>query len=75
VRRRRKFLVKSLPYLSLDAGSASKGGIIYVQRMPEGTRIDPEDAMLADIAQKVRAETNARATIEKPFRRGPYIRH
>ena len=43
-------LLKSLPNLPLDASSASMGGIIYAQRIREGTRIDPEDAMLAGIA-------------------------
>jgi predicted nucleic acid-binding protein len=43
-------VLKSLPHLSLDAGSASKGGAIYAQRIREGARIDPEDAMLAGIA-------------------------
>ena len=43
-------VLKSLPHLSLDAGSASKGGVIYAQRIREGAKIDPEDAMLAGIA-------------------------
>ena len=43
-------VLKSLPHLSLDAGSASKGGAVYAQRIREGTKIDPEDAMLAGIA-------------------------
>ncbi len=43
-------VLKSLPYLSLDAGSASKAGAIYAQRIREGSGIDPEDAMLAGIA-------------------------
>jgi hypothetical protein len=42
--------LKSLPHLSLDAKSASKGGAIYAQRIREGAKIDPEDAMLAGIA-------------------------
>ncbi len=43
-------VLKSLPHLSLDAASASKAGTIYAQRIREGIRIDPEDAMLAGIA-------------------------
>lgn len=43
-------VLKSLPHLSLDAESASKGGAIYAQRVREGMKIDPEDAMLAGIA-------------------------
>ena len=43
-------LLKSLPNLPLDASSASKGGIIYALRIREGTKMDPEDAMLAGIA-------------------------
>ena len=43
-------ILKSLPHLPLDADSASKGGTIYAQRSREGTKIDPEDAMLAGIA-------------------------
>ena len=43
-------ILKSLPHLPLDAGAASKGGTIYAQRVREGVRIDPEDAMLAGIA-------------------------
>jgi predicted nucleic acid-binding protein len=43
-------VLKSLPHLSLDAVSASKGGAIYAQRIREGVKIDPEDAILAGIA-------------------------
>ncbi len=43
-------VLKSLPPLSLDVASASKAGTIYAQRIREGTKIDPEDAMLAGIA-------------------------
>jgi len=43
-------VLKSLPSLPLDASSASKGGTIYAQKIREGTKIDPEDAMLAGIA-------------------------
>lgn len=43
-------VLKSPPHLPLDAASASKGGSIYSQRIREGTKIDPEDAMLAGIA-------------------------
>jgi len=40
----------SLPHLPLDSASAAKAGTIYAQRIREGARIDPEDAMLAGIA-------------------------
>jgi predicted nucleic acid-binding protein len=43
-------VLKSLPHLALDAASASKAGSIYAQRIREGSKIDPEDAMLAGIA-------------------------
>ncbi|HXX72490.1 MAG TPA: type II toxin-antitoxin system VapC family toxin [Candidatus Acidoferrales bacterium] len=43
-------VLKSLPNLPLDAGAASKGGAIYAQKIREGTKIDPGDAMLAGIA-------------------------
>lgn len=43
-------ILKSLPNLPFDASSASKAGTIYAQRIREGTKIDPEDAMLAGIA-------------------------
>ncbi len=43
-------ILSSLPHLSLDTASASKGGIIYAQRIREKNKIDPEDAMLAGIA-------------------------
>lgn len=43
-------VLRSLPHLSLDSGSASKGGAIYAHRIREGAKIDPEDAMLAGIA-------------------------
>ena len=43
-------VLKSIPHLPLDAASASKGGMIYAQLSREGTKIDPEDAMLAGIA-------------------------
>ena len=43
-------VLKSLPSLPLDAASASRAGTIYAQRIREGSKIDPEDAMLAGIA-------------------------
>jgi len=43
-------VLKYLPNLPLDASSASKGGTIYAQKIREGRKIDPEDAMLAGIA-------------------------
>jgi predicted nucleic acid-binding protein len=43
-------VLKSLPHLPLDAASATKAGTIYAQRIREGNKIDPEDAMLAGIA-------------------------
>jgi predicted nucleic acid-binding protein len=43
-------VLKSLPTLSLDGASASKAGTIYAQRIREGAKIDPEDAMLAGIS-------------------------
>ncbi|HUK28268.1 MAG TPA: type II toxin-antitoxin system VapC family toxin [Candidatus Acidoferrales bacterium] len=43
-------VLKSLPNLPLDASSASKAGTIYAQKIRDGSKIDPEDAMLAGIA-------------------------
>ena len=43
-------VLKSLPNLQLDVNSASKAGTIYAQRIKEGTKMDPEDAMVAGIA-------------------------
>jgi len=43
-------VLKSLPSVPLDAASATRAGAIYAQRIREGARIDPEDAMLAGIA-------------------------
>ncbi len=40
----------SVTQLPLDAASAVRGGIIYGQKVKEGRKIDPEDAMLAGIA-------------------------
>ena len=48
-------IVGSLPQLPLGFSSASTGGSIYGKKMA-GSRIDPEDAMLAGIA-KVHGET------------------
>ncbi len=43
-------VIESLSHLPLDAASASKAGMIYAERIKDGTKIDPEDAMLAGIA-------------------------
>jgi tRNA(fMet)-specific endonuclease VapC len=44
-------VLSSLPQLSLDYPTASAGGIIYGEKMRSGSKIDPEDAMIAGIAQ------------------------
>jgi tRNA(fMet)-specific endonuclease VapC len=49
-------VLASLPQLSMDHASASAGGLIYGDRLKTGSRINPEDAMLAGIA-KVHRET------------------
>lgn len=49
-------VVASLPQLPLDFQSACAGGSIYVEKIKAGSKIDPEDAMIAGIA-KVRNET------------------
>jgi predicted nucleic acid-binding protein len=43
-------ILRSLPYLSLDAAAAAEAGAVYAQRLKEKARIDSEDAMLAGIA-------------------------
>lgn len=43
-------VLKSLAQLPLDSQSAMRAGLIYAQRAKEGTKMDPEDAMLAGIA-------------------------
>jgi predicted nucleic acid-binding protein len=43
-------ILKSLTHLPLDVQSATRAGLIYAQKVKEGSRIDPEDAMLAGIA-------------------------
>ena len=43
-------VLKSLAQLPLDPESATRAGLIYAQRTREGTKMDPEDAMLAGIA-------------------------
>ena|SRR5271157_5902771 len=43
-------VLRSLTQLPLDALSATRAGTIYAQRVKEGVKIDPEDAMLAGIA-------------------------
>ncbi len=48
-------VVASLPQLPLDFQSAREGGLIYSAKIKAGSRIDPEDAMLAGIA-KTKAE-------------------
>ncbi len=54
-RGRERARITSLPQLSLDFPSALAGGTFYGERIRAGVRIDPEDAMLAEIA-KTRAE-------------------
>ena len=44
-------LVASLPQLPLDYQSACAGGSIYGDKIRKGSRIDPEDAMIAGIAK------------------------
>lgn len=48
-------LIGSLPQLPLDFESARAAGTIYGERIREGAKMDPEDAMIAGIA-KVRNE-------------------
>ncbi len=43
-------VLRSLAHLPLDPQSATRAGLIYAQRAKEGTKMDPEDAMLAGIA-------------------------
>jgi predicted nucleic acid-binding protein len=43
-------VLRSLAQLQLDPQSAARAGLIYAQRAREGTKMDPEDAMLAGIA-------------------------
>jgi tRNA(fMet)-specific endonuclease VapC len=43
-------VLRSLSHLPLDPQSATRAGLIYAQRAKEGTKMDPEDAMLAGIA-------------------------
>jgi len=43
-------VLRSLAQLPLDPQSAIRAGAIYAQRVKEGKKIDPEDAMLAGIA-------------------------
>ncbi len=47
--------VASLPQLPLDFQSAREGGQIYGRKAKAGSKVDPEDAMLAGIA-KIRGE-------------------
>ena len=42
--------LRSLTQLPLDPNSAVRAGLIYARKMKEGSKIDPEDAMLAGIA-------------------------
>ena len=44
-------ILASLPQLPLDFESASSGGLIYGDKVKAGSKIDPEDAMLAGIAK------------------------
>ena len=55
-RRKVTAIVASLPQLPLDSKSARVGGIIYAEKSKAGSKIDPEDAMIAGIA-KVAGET------------------
>ena len=43
-------MLKSLTQLPLDAPSAVRAGLIYAERVKEGLKVEPEDAMLAGIA-------------------------
>ena len=53
-----------------------RGDVIYVEAQKIELLVHPSSgATSRHGAQKARAETNAMARIEKPFRRGPYIRH
>ena len=49
-------VLASLPQLPLDFPSASAGGLIYGDKIKAGSKIDPEDAMIAGIA-RVHRET------------------
>ena len=44
-------IIGALPQLSMDYDSARAGGTIYGNRVRAGIQIDPEDAMIAGIAQ------------------------
>ena len=44
-------VLASLPILPLDYQSAVAAGSIYGEKLKGGARIDPEDAMIAGIAQ------------------------
>lgn len=44
-------VLASLPQIPLDHPSASAGGIIYGEKMQSGSKMDPEDAMIAGIAK------------------------
>jgi tRNA(fMet)-specific endonuclease VapC len=43
-------ILRSLTQLPLDPNSAVRAGLIYARKTKEGSKIDPEDAMLAGIA-------------------------
>jgi predicted nucleic acid-binding protein len=43
-------VLRSLTQLPLDTQSATRAGLTYAQRIKEGVKIDPVDAMLAGIA-------------------------
>lgn len=43
-------MLKSLTQLPLDTPSAERAGRIHAERVEEGLKVDPEDAMLAGIA-------------------------
>jgi predicted nucleic acid-binding protein len=44
-------VLASLPQLPLDHPSASAGGLIYGEKTRSGSKMDPEDAMIAGIAK------------------------
>ncbi|MFH2109773.1 MAG: type II toxin-antitoxin system VapC family toxin [Candidatus Bathyarchaeota archaeon] len=50
---KRKILevLRSLPFLPLDYESSQAGGLIYGDKQRSGSRVDPEDAMVAGIAK------------------------
>lgn len=43
-------VLKSLTQLPFDAPSAQRAGLIYAEKVKEGSKVDPDDAILAGIA-------------------------